>query len=259
MSYGDRKFKVKSKLKTKTTHPIWHDLFELYETTRNGLQLTFFSAVDSKHPQPLLISVVEKDKKLNPWTTKIDTQRLSKLNHTWRESWEPLKDNGSGPSKPHIKIRLKVCGGSPLKKPAKVAAPAAPRKQTDGKGNQKKASGFSLSPLVQLIKDDDSLGLEDYLLTITPEEINRQHPKNGNTALHEACIEKREAALPLLLQVPFKIVCTLFFCSHTKSVKVSLLTYPTQIRTHLYITFASIGRVLITCIALHCSLKMAQM
>lgn len=145
--------------------------------------------------------MTEKDKKLNPWTTKIDANRLSKLNHTFRESWEPLKDNGTATAKPHIKIRLKVCGGVPFKKPAKIVAPGAQRKQADSKGNKTRTSGFAASPLAQLIKDDDPLGLEDYLLTITAEEINRQHPKNGNTALHEACIEKREAALPLLLLV----------------------------------------------------------
>lgn len=80
--------------------------------------------------------------------------------------------------------------------------------------------------IFQLVKKKDVVGLEDFLIAATPEEVlifnlysssfsfsssvphsfskvNQQLPKSGNTILHEALLERAEECVPLLLNVRF--------------------------------------------------------
>jgi len=54
-----------------------------------------------------------------------------------------------------------------------------------------------------LVKKKDVIGLEDFLMGATPDEVNQVLPKSGNTILHEALLERAEECVPLLLNVRY--------------------------------------------------------
>lgn len=124
-----------------------------------------------------------------------------KLNQSFKESWASIVPEKcmtiSCTIKPQLHIRMKIATGAPNKKLKKMEGDVAPlKKPRDPRANE----------IVSYLRSDDMISLEDYVLfNPNASEVNTPHPKNGNTALHECCIENKEAALLLLLSV-----CILF-------------------------------------------------
>lgn len=138
----------------------------------------------------------------------IPPEEIMKLNQTFKETWAAIVPEKhttiSCTIKPQLRLRMKIAPGTPSKKV---------KKMDDSLATPKKARDPKVSEIISYIRSDDLISLEDYVL-FNPgsTEVNLQHPKNGNTALHECCIENKEAALPLLLSVSFKrTMCILIF------------------------------------------------
>jgi len=98
-----------------------------------------------------------------------------------------------------LKVRFSIGTGIPAK-PIKVKKAA----KASDKGKKKNPAD-----LFTLVKKKDVMGLEDFLLTATPDEVNQVLPKSGNTILHEALLERAEECVPILLNVRFLNLCSI--------------------------------------------------
>eukprot|EP01126_Amoeba_proteus_P035095 TRINITY_DN3527_c0_g1_i9.p1 TRINITY_DN3527_c0_g1~~TRINITY_DN3527_c0_g1_i9.p1 ORF type:complete len:576 (+),score=137.24 TRINITY_DN3527_c0_g1_i9:248-1975(+) len=184
--------------------------------------------------QSILIEVMEK--KLLLGIVRISTTELQKLNQTFKENWVDMDQCEasmvSSLMKPQIKVRMKITVGNPIKKVRGLGVvsnrtPRSSRRQVPFFNRADPPVRKGISDIIQYIRNDDLVGLEDYLLFHPDtEEVNSVHPKNGNSPLHEACIERREHALPLLLKVDHIIVDIYnankntplhYFCEHWRS------------------------------------------
>ena len=145
-------------------------------------------------------------------TVNLVKEGLSGLNK-WKEAWYDLTSKHSQQdSAGSIKLRLKLDRGQPavrrlpssklslerLPSPVK-ASPKQPQFSAGGKIR-------GVPPIVSIVREKDDQALQEFLDTASPEDINATVTKTGNTALHEACIDRSEKILQLLLSVCF--VCS---------------------------------------------------
>jgi hypothetical protein len=137
-------------------------------------------------------------------TSTIPPEDIMKFNHTFKEVWVPIVPEKamtiSCTIKPQLHLRMKIATGVPSKKAKKMEEELPrPTKPRDPR----------TSEILYYLREDDLISLEDYVLfNPSSTEVNVPHPKNGNTVLHECCIENKERALPLLLSVCTKLLST---------------------------------------------------
>eukprot|EP01125_Pyxidicula_operculata_P015663 TRINITY_DN5340_c1_g1_i2.p1 TRINITY_DN5340_c1_g1~~TRINITY_DN5340_c1_g1_i2.p1 ORF type:complete len:556 (-),score=105.56 TRINITY_DN5340_c1_g1_i2:734-2401(-) len=181
VSFGEKE-KRKTKQNTKKTpHPFFNEHFE------------YVLDVNNPDLPPLVVTLFEH--KLTTKTaigTAVINLKDEKLSHTkFKESWFDMLDKKTE-SAGKIKLRLKVEAGSHVVKRKTLASKVeSNKKQTKAKGN--------LPPIFAILREKDEFQLEDFLSQSAPEDVNITLPKTGNTALHEACIDKEENCLSLLL------------------------------------------------------------
>uniref|UniRef100_A0A6B2KZP1 Protein kinase domain-containing protein n=1 Tax=Arcella intermedia TaxID=1963864 RepID=A0A6B2KZP1_9EUKA len=75
-------------------------------------------------------------------------------------------------------------------------------KRKTGRGmSRKENTPVIFLKIKEYIRTKNILALQEYLKTVTPEDVNVKLPRSGNSPLHEACIEKEELLLNTLLKV----------------------------------------------------------
>lgn len=67
-----------------------------------------------------------------------------------------------------------------------------------------KSKANKSTDIFALIKKKDVMGLDDYLLSCTADDVNRQLPKSLNTPLHEALLDRAEECATSLLKVDIR-------------------------------------------------------
>ena len=123
------------------------------------------------------------------------------------ENWYPLQPAKSGkPANGALKIRLRL-----LKKT-----------NNDSRSMSKKKSTVmpSTGQIFTYIRNNDWSGLEEFLETATPQQVNEPEDKTGNTPLHIACLDCKtldERILRSLLQV--------WYCIHLLVLRSVLIAF----------------------------------
>lgn len=103
-----------------------------------------------------------------------------------------LKTGTNAASPGFVRVRLSLGTGPPLKQSKKKVATT---KTKSGTGKSK-----SSDDIFTFIKNQDAIGLETYLLSCDPADVNQTLPRSGNTPLHEALLDRAEECATLLLK-----------------------------------------------------------
>eukprot|EP01128_Nolandella_sp_AFSM9_P008598 TRINITY_DN5285_c0_g1_i2.p1 TRINITY_DN5285_c0_g1~~TRINITY_DN5285_c0_g1_i2.p1 ORF type:complete len:730 (-),score=158.21 TRINITY_DN5285_c0_g1_i2:138-2327(-) len=177
VTFGRFKRKT-SKVKKRTAHPVFDEVFEFL--------------IDLENPSDVLFQIVGEKKK-SIGTIVCNLKELSPTNKAKEHVFRIVALNNE-PSPGTLTVRFTLSTGPPAK-PTKKKTLGTKTK------NKKAAKGDEVS-IFTLIKKKDYLGLEDFLINCTNEEINFQLPKSGNTPLHEALLERAEECVPLILNHP---------------------------------------------------------
>jgi hypothetical protein len=114
-----------------------------------------------------------------------------------KDSWYRLETDKDKGSKSEVRIRLKLFRSDSLRKKKRsnrkslIKSIPTPASLT-GSAVSLKSTLSEKKDIFSFIKDKDYHGLDQFLKTATPEEVNKiKDPNVGNTALHEACLQSQ--------------------------------------------------------------------